>query len=105
MSFKGEWLQIREKITYGANGCVDFTINRIRDSYELLSYHGCNVRLENNGIMIRPKFGFYRSLQDISKLKNEAIRIVDLCIGQDDSCHYDAAGNKDNSSSSLLKSE
>jgi hypothetical protein len=91
-SFKGEWIQIREKITYNTNGCVDFTMNRIRDGYQLLKYSGCGVKLNNNGIMIRPKFGFYRSLADKGALRDETVRIADLCIGEGDSCHYNAFG-------------
>ena len=66
-SFKGVWIQIREKITYGANGYVDFTAHRMKDGYLLMNYKG-NVKLNNNGIMIRPKFGFYRSLADKTSL-------------------------------------
>lgn len=43
--------------------------------------------------MIRPKFGFYRSLEDTGSLRDESVRIADLCIGEGDSCHYDALGN------------
>ena len=93
-SFKGVWIQIREKITYNPNGCVTFTAHRMKDGYLLMSYNGCNVQLDNNGIMIRPKFGFYRSLEDITSIRDEAVRITDLCIGEGDSCHYDQNGNR-----------
>ncbi len=46
-----------------------------------MSYNGCDVKLDNNGYMIRPKFGFYRSLQNAANLRDETIKIVDLCIG------------------------
>lgn len=80
-SFKGVWIQIREKITYNANGCVEFTAHRMRDGYLLMKYSGCGVTLDNNGLMIRPKFGFYRSLEDKTSLRDEAVKMVDLCIG------------------------
>ncbi len=66
----------------------------MRDGYQLMNYKGCNVKLDNNGQMIRPKFGFYRSLEDTASLKDESVRITDLCIGQNDTCHYDANGNR-----------
>lgn len=66
----------------------------MKDGYLLMSYSGCNVKLDNNGIMIRPKFGFYRSLQDLTNLKDESIKITDLCIGEGDSCKYDQNGNR-----------
>jgi hypothetical protein len=69
-SFKGVWIQIREKITYNAEGCVDFTAHRMRDGYLLMSYKGCGVKLNNMGRMIRPKFGFYRSLEDTASLRD-----------------------------------
>jgi hypothetical protein len=53
----------------------------MKDGYLLMSYKGCDVKIENNGILIRPKFGFYRSLEDTSNLRDESVRIVDLCIG------------------------
>ena len=79
-SFKGTWIQIREKITYGPDGCIDFTAYRMKDGYLLMSHKGCGIKLDNNGVMIRPKFGFYRSLEN-KALKNESVRIVDLCLG------------------------
>jgi hypothetical protein len=68
--------------------------HRMKDGYLLMSFKGCNVKLNNNGIMIRPKFGFYRSLADKTSLQNESVRIADLCIGENDSCHYDQNGNR-----------
>ena len=63
----------------------------MRDGYQLLHYSG-SAKLNNNGIMIRPKFGFYRSLEDTGSLRDESVRITDLCIGEGDSCHYNALG-------------
>lgn len=40
------------------------------DGYLLMSYNGCNVKLDNMGQMIRPKFGFYRSLEDTATLRD-----------------------------------
>lgn len=53
----------------------------MKDGYLLMSYKGCNVKLNNMGLMIRPKFGFYRSLEDTASLRDETIKIADLCIG------------------------
>lgn len=66
----------------------------MKDGYLLMSYKGCGVKLNNMGHMIRPKFGFYRSLEDTASLRDESIRIADLCIGENDSCHYDQNGNR-----------
>ena len=92
-SFKGNWVQIREKITYGKNGYVDFTAHSIKDGKVLMSFKGNNVKLDNKD-MIRPKFGFYRSLEEAKSLKDDYVRMVDLCIGQNDACHYNNFGDR-----------
>ncbi len=92
--FVGNWIQFRSKITYGKNGCLTFTASRIKDGKVLLNHTGCGVVLDDEGDMIRPKFGFYRSLQDSSLLRDESIRIVDLCVGQGDSCHFNVFGER-----------
>jgi len=35
-----------------------------------MRYNGCDVELDNRGEMIRPKFGFYRSLEDKGSLRD-----------------------------------
>ena len=92
--FVGNWIQFRSKITYGKNGCLAFSASRIKDGKVLFSHTGCGVVLDDEGQMIRPKFGFYRSLQDKELLRDESIRIVDLCIGQNDSCHFNEFGER-----------
>ena len=79
--FIGHWIQIREKVTYDPNGCVTFTATKMHDGSQLMHFDKCGVKLNNNGQIIRPKFGFYRSLTDSSSLKTESVRIVDICIG------------------------
>ena len=68
--FLGNWIQIHEKVTYNKNGCLTFTATRIRDGKVLMSHSGCGVELDDQGGMIRPKFGFYRSLADSSLLRD-----------------------------------
>lgn len=62
------------------------------DGKHLLSYTGCGVNVDDQGGMIRPKFGFYRSLGDKSAIRDESVRLVDICIGQGDSCHFNSFG-------------
>lgn len=60
--FVGNWIQFIQKITYGKNGCLTFSATRIKDGKVVLNYNGCGVDISDEGGMIRPKFGFYRSL-------------------------------------------
>lgn len=90
--FVGHWIQFRSKITFGKNGCLTFTGTRMSDGKHLLSYTGCGVNVDDQGGMIRPKFGFYRSLGDKSTIRDQSVRLVDICIGQGDSCHFNAFG-------------
>ena len=73
---------------------MTFSASRISDGKVLLSHNGCDVILDDEGQMIRPKFGFYRSLLNKEQLRDESIRIVDLCLGQGDSCHFDVYGER-----------
>lgn len=67
-----------------------------------MNHNGCGVKLDSNGGMIRPKFGFYRSIENRSPLRSEAVRIADLCIGSGNStCNYDQNGNKHSPAPSL----
>lgn len=85
-NFKGNWVKVREVITYGPSGCLDITITRIRDGAQLIRFNKCGLPLASNGNMIRPKWGFYRSLGNPQALRNERVLFGDHCIG-------DSAGN------------
>ena len=92
--FVGNWIQFKEKVTYGKNGCITFTATRIKDGKVLMNHSGCGIDIDDQGMMIRPKFGFYRSLANSDLLRDESVKLGDLCIGQGDSCHFNEFGEK-----------
>lgn len=69
-NFKGNWVKVREVITYGPVGCIDLTITRLKDGAQLIRFNKCGIPLATNGNMIRPKWGFYRSLLSPGGLRN-----------------------------------
>lgn len=80
--FKGSWVHVREIITYGISGCLDLTITRIKDGAQLIRVNKCGLPLASRGDIIRPKWGFYRSLNDKSALRDERVLFADHCIGE-----------------------
>ena len=61
--FFGHWVSIREVVTFGYSGCLNFKAVRMDNQQTILSYNGCGVQLGvAAGYYSRPKFGFYRSL-------------------------------------------
>jgi hypothetical protein len=80
--FKGFWVHARDIITYGFARCLDLAITRIKDGTQLIRANKCGLFLGGNGLMIRPKWGFYRSLGDTTGLRDERILFADHCIGE-----------------------
>ena len=51
-------------ITYGKNGYIRFSTTWISHGKVLMSYIGRELDINDNGLMIRPKFVFYRILNN-----------------------------------------
>jgi hypothetical protein len=67
--FKGAWVEAIEKVTYKYSGTYTITIRRVSDDSLLLSYTNTKLNMWRNGItFVRPKYGIYRSLNNISNL-------------------------------------
>ncbi|MEE1945269.1 heparin lyase I family protein [Pedobacter sp. KR3-3] len=83
--FKGNWVEVTEKIKYGTNGTFDITIKKVSDGAVLLTYSNSNIDLWRTGTTFcRPKWGIYRSLNNTSYLRDEAVRFADFCIAEGD---------------------
>jgi HYR domain-containing protein len=86
--FKGEWVEAYEKLTYTDPGSYSIEIRRLRDRAMLLSYSNDNIETWRTGgtTFVRPKWGIYRSLNNIAALRNEQVRFDDFCLakGADD---------------------
>jgi hypothetical protein len=81
--FKGTWVEVVEKLTYKTAGSYEITIKRISDGAVLLTYSNNNIDLWRDGATFcRPKWGIYRSLNNVSYLRDEEVRFADFCIAE-----------------------
>jgi hypothetical protein len=79
--FKGTWVEVTEKLTYKTAGSYSITIKRISDGAVLLAYNNSNIDLWRDGTTFcRPKWGIYRSLNNVSYLRDEEVKFADFCI-------------------------
>ena len=78
-SFKGNWVDVEEVVTYGETGKYNLVINRISDSINLLTYNRDNIRMwKTDASFIRPKWGIYRSLNHPEDLRDEIVCFSDF---------------------------
>lgn len=83
--FKGNWVEVIEKIKYGTNGTFEISIKNVSDGVLLLSYANANIDLWRTGTTFcRPKWGIYRSLNNKIYIRDEAVRFADFCIAEGD---------------------
>jgi len=81
--FKGVWVEATEKVVYKSNGSYEITIKRINDGAVLLTYSNNNIDLwRDAATFCRPKWGIYRSLNNVSYLRDEEVRFADFCIAE-----------------------
>jgi hypothetical protein len=81
--FRGTWVEVTEKAVYKTNGSIDITIRRISDGVTLLSYSNNNLDMwRDSTTFCRPKWGIYRSLNNVSYLRDEEVRFADFCIAE-----------------------
>ncbi|HEX7903189.1 MAG TPA: heparin lyase I family protein [Chitinophagaceae bacterium] len=82
-AFKGTWVEVTEKIVYKTNGSIDLTIKRVSDGVTLLTYSNNNIDMWRDATtFVRPKWGIYRSLNNVSYLRDEEVRFADFCIAE-----------------------
>jgi len=81
--FKGTWVEVTEKLTYKTSGSYEIMIKRTSDGTTLLAYSNNNIDLWRDGTTFcRPKWGIYRSLNNISYLRDEEVKFADFCIAE-----------------------
>lgn len=82
-SFEGVWVEATEIIKIGATGTYSISIKKVSDSTSILSYSNENIAtIRPDNSFIRPKWGIYRSLNDVSSLRDETIRFSDFSISE-----------------------
>ncbi|MGE5520746.1 MAG: hypothetical protein ACM3VS_12520 [Candidatus Dadabacteria bacterium] len=81
--FKGTWVEVIETLTYETTGKYAIKIYRVSDGALLLSYSNTNIDLWREGATFcRPKWGIYRSLNNVSYLRDEEVKFADFCIAE-----------------------
>jgi hypothetical protein len=81
--FKGNWIEAVEKIKFGSNGTYSLILKKVSDGTILLSYSNDNIDMwRSEATFIRPKWGIYRSLNDVARLRDEKVLFADFAIGK-----------------------
>lgn len=81
LPFEGNWIEAEEIIHVGSSGSYSITLKKHSDGTVLLSYSNSNIAtIRPDNTFIRPKWGIYRSLNDIVNLRDEAVRFSDFSI-------------------------
>jgi hypothetical protein len=80
--FIGNWVEATETIVVDSlHGSYSISIKKVSDATTLLSCsvnNICTIRTSNT--FIRPKWGIYRSILDITRLRDETIRFANFSI-------------------------
>ena len=83
LPFEGNWIDAEEKINVGSSGTYSITLKKHSDGTVLLSYSNSNIAtIRPDNTFIRPKWGIYRSLNDVANLRDEAVRFSDFSIAE-----------------------
>ncbi|WP_298780497.1 T9SS type A sorting domain-containing protein [uncultured Polaribacter sp.] len=78
---KGNWVEITEKIAYGSNTEYSIEIVKISTGETLFDYSDTSTENWQSGAeFVRPKWGIYRSLNDINSLRDETVLFADFSI-------------------------
>ena len=81
--FKGTWVEVIEKVVYKTHGSIDLIIKKVSDGSTLLTYSNNNLDMwRDSTSFCRPKWGIYRSLNNVSYLRDEEVRFADICIAE-----------------------
>ena len=81
LPFEGNWIDAEETINVGSSGSYSITLKKHSDGTVLMSYSNPNIAtIRPDNTFIRPKWGIYRSLNDIGNLRDETVRFSDFSI-------------------------
>ena len=79
--FKGHWVTITVKIAYGDEGTYSLSIKRIDNQDVVFEYENNAIDNWQDGAdFVRPKWGIYRSLNDVSSLRDETVLFADFSV-------------------------
>jgi len=81
--FEDVWVIAKEVITVGTSGQYSITVETLDSGQTLLSYSNDNVDLfPTDAGFIRPKWGIYRSLIEMTALRDEQMHFNNFCIAK-----------------------
>jgi hypothetical protein len=77
---KGHWISAEEHLTYGDSGSISLKLTRMTDGKVLMNYSKGGLKNFFVGDYMRPKWGFYRSLNNKQQLRDETVYFTDVKI-------------------------
>jgi hypothetical protein len=94
LPFEGIWVDAEEMIHVGSSGTYSITLKKHSDGTVLLSYSNSNIAtIRPDNTFIRPKWGIYRSLNDVVNLRDEAVRFSDFSIAEVNTLNVNSNSN------------
>lgn len=80
----GEWVEAHEKITADTHGRYSLTLTRLRDQATLLDYSSDDIDMWRfmGTTFIRPKWGFYRSVDNPQYLRDDQVDFKQFCLAK-----------------------
>jgi hypothetical protein len=77
------WVEVYERYLSTDTGTYEIVIRRVSDGAILLSWSNSNIDMWRTGATFnRPKYGIYRSLNDINSLRDEDVRFADFYLSE-----------------------
>ncbi|WNJ19034.1 T9SS type A sorting domain-containing protein [Pontibacter sp. G13] len=81
--FLGEWVSVTETIQYGTSGTYEIEMVRLSDSTVLLAHSETHIVNWRPGAdFVRPKWGIYRSLNQVQDLRDEAVLFANFEVDE-----------------------
>jgi hypothetical protein len=79
--FRGVWVSVEEKITFSNTGSYALEIKNIATNQIIFSYTNNAIDNWQDGAdFARPKWGIYRSLNNVQDLQDEVVKFADFSI-------------------------
>lgn len=79
--FKGQWVEVEERVTYATKGRYELLIKRISDNKVLLNIADTDIDMWRTGTTTsRPKWGIYRRILQPAMLRDEIVLFNDFNI-------------------------
>ena len=79
--FRGHWVEVTERITYGNEGRYYISINRISNNLSILNYTNDTIDMwQDAADFARPKWGIYRILINSDDLQDEVVLFNNFSI-------------------------